>query len=98
MAGNADSRILPENAPVHSRMSTGRMTKADDESERLWTQKEAAVFLGVTPRYLRDSSCPKILLPGNGKKGIPVLRYDPGDVRRWARERATNKRQERRAS
>ena len=52
--------------------------------ERLWTQKEAAAFLSVTTRYLRDSSCPKILLPGNGKKGQPVVRYDPADVRAWA--------------
>lgn len=53
--------------------------------ERLWTQQEAAAFLSVTPRYLRESNCPKILLPGNGKKGQPVVRYDPADVRAWAR-------------
>lgn len=50
----------------------------------LWTQKQAAAFLSVTTRYLRDSSCPKILLPGNGAKGHPVLRYEPADVRAWA--------------
>lgn len=51
---------------------------------RLWTQREAAAFLCVTPRYLRDSSCPKILLPGNGAKGQPIVRYDPAEVRTWA--------------
>lgn len=54
----------------------------------LWTQTEAAAFLCVTARYLRDSSCPKILLPGNGKKGQPLVRYDPEEVRAWARARA----------
>lgn len=55
------------------------------ESDRLWTQPEAAAFLGVTTRYLRDSTCPKLLLPGNGAKGQPLVRYDPDDVRAWAR-------------
>jgi hypothetical protein len=62
-----------------------QVNKMDEPVERLWTQREAAVFLGVTPRYLRDSSCPKVLLPGNGKKGHPILRYDPVEVRAWAR-------------
>jgi hypothetical protein len=53
--------------------------------ERLWTQPEAAAYLGVTPRYLRDSSCPKMLLPGNGAKHQPMVRYDPAEVRTWAR-------------
>ncbi len=52
---------------------------------RLWTQSQAAAFLSVTPRYLRDSACPKILLPGNGPSGRPLLRYDPDEVRSWAR-------------
>lgn len=53
-------------------------------ADRLWTQKEAAYFLGVSARYLRDSDCPKVLLPGNGKKGQSLVRYDPADVRAWA--------------
>lgn len=60
--------------------------------EHLWTQREAADFLSVTPRYLRESSCPKILLPGNGVKGQPLVRYDPDDVRAWARSWHTDKR------
>lgn len=63
--------------------------------ERLWTQREAATFLAVTPRYLRDSDCPKILLPGHGPKGQPVVRYDPADVRAWARAWHTSSRSER---
>ena len=55
--------------------------------DRLWTQKEAAAFLAVTPRYLRDSTCPKILLPGNGRKRQPLVRYDPDEVRGWAHSR-----------
>lgn len=54
-------------------------------ADRLWTQAEAAKFLAVTPRYLRDSSCPKTLLPGNGTRGQPLVRYDPNEVRAWAR-------------
>ena len=54
-------------------------------TDRFWTQSEAAAFLAVTPRYLRESNCPKILLPGNGPKRQPLVRYDPEDVRAWAR-------------
>jgi hypothetical protein len=49
-----------------------------------WTQAEAAMFLGVSVRYLRDSACPKILLPGHGKRGQSLLRYSPMDVMAWA--------------
>lgn len=66
--------------------------------DHLWTQREAAAFLGVTPRYLRDSSCPKILLPGNGKKRQPLVRYDPAAVRGWAHAWDTSNTAERRAS
>lgn len=53
--------------------------------DRLWTQREAAAYLAVTTRYLRDSSCPKLLLPGCGAKHHPIVRYDPSEVRAWAR-------------
>lgn len=59
---------------------------------RLWTQREAAEYLRVSTRYLRESACPKILLPGNGKAGQPVVRYEPADVLAWARSRHTNAR------
>lgn len=58
---------------------------AELSRNRLWNQSQAAEFLAVTPRYLRDCSCPRILLPGNGPSGRPVLRYDPDEVRAWAR-------------
>lgn len=62
-----------------------RLESSVGQAERLWTQREASSFLGVTPRYLRDSSCPKMLLPGNGVKHQPLVRYDPAEVRAWAR-------------
>lgn len=53
-------------------------------SDKLWTQPEAAEYLGVSPAYLRESSCPKVLLPPvRGKK--PLVRYVPDDVRSWIR-------------
>lgn len=58
------------------------MTPADDG--RLWTQREACAYLGVSARYLRDSGCPKLLLPGTGPRGRPVVRYVPDDVKAWA--------------
>ena len=51
--------------------------------EPLWTQKQAALYLAVSVRYLRESSCPKVFLPGNGERGKPLVRYEPGDVREW---------------
>jgi hypothetical protein len=51
--------------------------------DRLWTQPEAAAYLGVSARYLRESGCPKVLLPGNGPKGQPLVRYRPADVEAW---------------
>ena len=55
--------------------------------DRLWTQKEAAAWLGVSVRYLRDSGCPKILLPSHGGGQRDIVRYDPADVREWAKSR-----------
>ena len=59
--------------------------------DRLWTQAEAAYYLGVSARYLRESDCPKVLLPGNGAKGQPLVRYEPGDVKAW-KDRLNTKR------
>ncbi len=53
----------------------------------LLTQKEAAAYLRVSPAYLRASTCPKILLPGNGKKGRPMVRYRIDDLVAWAERR-----------
>jgi hypothetical protein len=49
----------------------------------LWTQKQAAGYLHVSTRYLRESSCPKVLLPGNGERGRALVRYEPATVRAW---------------
>lgn len=57
----------------------------------LWTQAEAAKYLGVSIRYLRDSACPKVLLPGNGKRGQPLVRYSPMAVIKWAACWATDR-------
>jgi ribosomal protein S12 len=54
--------------------------------ERLVSQREAAAFLGVSQSYLRASSCPKVLLPGNGPKDRPLVRYRLSDVATWAEQ------------
>lgn len=59
---------------------------------RLWTQKQAAAYLNVSERYLRDSSCPKVLLPGNGKRGERLVRYKPSAVIEWADNWSTDRR------
>lgn len=50
---------------------------------KLWTQEQAAAYLNVSTRYLRDSSCPKVLLPGNGRQREYLLRYKPEQVIQW---------------
>jgi hypothetical protein len=50
----------------------------------LLTQREAAAVLHVSARYLRDSACPKLLLPGSGSHGRAVVRYVRAEVLYWA--------------
>jgi hypothetical protein len=57
--------------------------------DELLTQREAAALLKVCVAYLRASSCPKLLLPGSGPRGKPVLRYLRSDVLSWALARRT---------
>jgi hypothetical protein len=52
-------------------------------TRQLLRQKEAAMLLGVSVSWLRASSCPKVLIPGNGPKGRPIVRYDPADLEAW---------------
>ncbi|MGH7649938.1 MAG: hypothetical protein ACREND_17645 [Gemmatimonadaceae bacterium] len=52
--------------------------------DRLWTAGEAARYLGVSERYLRDCGCPRILLPGNGARGQSLVRFDPAQLREWS--------------
>jgi hypothetical protein len=57
--------------------------------DELLTQKEAAGVLKVSVAYLRTSSCPKLLLPGSGPRGKPLVRYLRSDVLAWAMARRT---------
>lgn len=65
------------------------------QTDRLWTQKEAAAYLGVSVSYIRASTCPKALLPSQGKRNArPLVRYRRQEVEDWlARHtaRATSK-------
>jgi hypothetical protein len=67
-------------------------TDATDSYSCLWTQAEAAAFLSVSQRYLRASACPKLLLPGTGPAGKPLVRYDPNAVRAWVDQRSVKRR------
>jgi hypothetical protein len=48
------------------------------------TQKAAARLLGVSVSWLRCSTAPRVLLPGNGAGGRPLLRYDRAALLAWA--------------
>lgn len=52
------------------------------------TQREVAMLLRVSVSYLRESSCPKHLLPGNGPRGRPLVRYLRDEVLAWASARS----------
>jgi hypothetical protein len=62
-------------------------TAGDDVPTEL-TQREAARVLRVSVSFLRASSCPKHLLPGNGPRGRPLVRYLRSEVLAWATARA----------
>jgi hypothetical protein len=67
--------------------------------EPLVGQHEATAFLNVSESYLRASSCPKVLLPGNGPKAKPLVRYRLSDVAAWSEQwRVTATVPQRRAS
>lgn len=71
-------------------MSTD-LTPAPQPNVGLWTQAQAADYLNVSIRYLRDSACPKVHLPGHGRRGRPLVRYNPKDVAAWAERWRTNR-------
>jgi hypothetical protein len=53
-------------------------------TDGLWTQKEAAAYLGVSVSYLRASDCPKALLPSHGGRNArPIVRYRRREVEAW---------------
>lgn len=56
----------------------------DDGHTECLTQKAAARLLGVSTGWLRASSAPKLLLPGNGPGGYPLLRYSRTALLEWA--------------
>lgn len=55
-------------------------------TEPLVSQRKAAAFLGVSQSYIRASSCPKVLLPGNGPKARPLVRYRINEVAAWSEQ------------
>jgi hypothetical protein len=50
----------------------------------LLNQRAAARLLGVSPGWLRSSSAPRLLLPGNGLAHQPLLRYSRTALLEWA--------------
>jgi hypothetical protein len=96
--GSAPALLHPSvnwKVPEYVRMlNTPDRQAADDNLTRLWTQREAAAYLHVSPRYLRASSVPKMLLPGTGTKGKPLVRYCPADVSQWAENHRVSRRYE----
>jgi hypothetical protein len=48
------------------------------------SQKTAARLLGVSVSWLCCSAAPRVLLPGNGPSGRPLLRYDRTALLAWA--------------
>jgi hypothetical protein len=83
--------------PIRTTPSVRGPSVTNDSNEthsagRLWTQAEAAAYLNVSPRYLRASACPKMLLPGTGRAGKPLVRYDPAAVHAWATTRSVKRR------
>jgi hypothetical protein len=53
------------------------------EPAPILSQKEAAALLRVSVSFLRASSCPKHLLPGNGLRQKPLVRYLRSEVLDW---------------
>ena len=66
----------------------------DAERSECLTQKSAARLLGVSTSWLRSSSAPRVLLPGNGPAGQPLLRYSRAALLEWAGIRCSGPRQD----
>lgn len=82
--------MAPPTSPAASRPSAGRTTTQSSVSAALataedttyLTQKEAATLMRVSVAYLRNSDCPKVLLPsGRGRR--PLVRYLRKDLDTW---------------
>ena len=63
-----------------------RTTRPEVAAAKLLRPAEAARLLGVSVSYLRDSSCPKVMLPSKGRGFKPFIRYVPAEVLAWAME------------
>ena len=61
--------------------------EASMTNKALFSQQEAAAYLGVKVRYLRDevSIVPREL-PGHGEKKRPLIRYHRDDLDQWLRD------------
>jgi hypothetical protein len=73
--------------------SSSTTTLATPEG-RLWTPKETATYLGMSERWLRTSSVPKVVLPGRqtpGKRPRRTVRYLPSQVRAWVERQLTSR-------
>ena len=55
----------------------------------LLTVKEAALYLGMKPSWLRASTVPKVRLPGRGEKRVAV-RYSRTALDAWIRQHTVN--------
>lgn len=64
---------------------------ANASHESLWTIEQAAAYLEVSPRYLRDTDCPRVRLPGHGVRRQAVIRYIPSVVRAWVDQWRTDR-------
>lgn len=52
-----------------------------------FTQAEAAMYLGVSPRYFRDHvHVSPVPFPGGGEKQRPAFRYARTDLDAWAEQ------------
>ena len=71
-----------------ARLEAAKNSEPELPNDRLWTEREAARFLGMSPRWLRDSTVPKSMLPGKGAR--PTIRYEPAEVRAWATAQRTH--------
>jgi hypothetical protein len=56
---------------------------SEDTRAEFLTQKAAARLLGVSTSWLRASGAPKLLIPGNGPAGQPLLRYSRAALLEW---------------
>lgn len=52
-------------------------------TDPLLTQQEAADLLRVSVRYLRASTCPKVLLPSTRPGARKLVRYDRNAIEGW---------------